>query len=128
MGPAFPGPSWCCSIPPRTVAQRPNFQFTPTRATKNSASSSLRPKPSPARVIGAPLFVTPTMVLLKAKLLLLLLSRFTHRPSSLTVRLLVQAYSPPAPRTHPQSLLFFLMRKPLSGATRAPAAAENAFV
>ena len=39
-----------------------------------------------------------------------LLSMLTHSPSSLTVRLLVQAYSTPAPSTQPMSLLLLLRR------------------
>src|SRR5215211_246691 len=85
----------------------------PTRATKNSLSLLLLPPKKALLRIGAPVFDTPTIPFAKPKLLLLLsFSMLIHRPSSLTVRLLVQAYSTPAPSTHPVSLLLFLPKNP----------------
>src|SRR3954447_11145274 len=75
----------------------------PTRATKNSLSL-LADGVNTLLRIGAPVLDTPMMPLPKPRLLLLL-SMLTHSPSSLTVRLLVQAYSTPAPSTHPTSSL-----------------------
>src|SRR3954447_2204234 len=80
----------------------------PTRATKNSLSL-LADGVNTLLRIGAPVLDTPTMPLPKPRLLLLL-SMLTHSPSSLTVRLLVQAYSTPAPRTQPVSSLPFFRR------------------
>src|SRR5215211_1843081 len=71
----------------------------PTRATKNSLSL-LADGVNTLLRIGAPVLDTPLMRLPNPRLLLLL-SMLTHSPSSLTVRLLVQAYSTPAPSTHP---------------------------
>src|SRR5215207_10222637 len=68
------------------------------------------PKPPP-EMIGAPVFDTPTTLLPKNSLLLLL-SKPTHRPSTLKVRLLVKAHSTPPPSTQPTSLLLLRPKKP----------------
>src|SRR3954471_13028425 len=91
----------------------------PARTRKKSLLLLLLPAPEK---IAAPVFDTPTTLPGK-KLLLLLLSKLTYRPSSLTVRLLVKAYSPPPPTVQPQPLLLLLPRKAVPGSTKAPRAA-----
>src|SRR5829696_5322926 len=96
----------------------------PTRATKNSLSL-LADGVNTLLRIGAPVLDTPMMPLPKPRLLLLL-SMLTHSPSRLTVRLLVQAYSTPAPSTHPTSLLLLLRRSaPLPTVDPNTAAAQT---
>src|SRR4051812_8434557 len=94
----------------------------PPRTRKKSLLLLLPPKPPPK--IGAPAFDTPTTLLPKKPLFLLLSSKLTYRPSSLTVRLLVKAYSTPPPTVQPQPLLLLLPpKKAVPGTTRAPRAA-----
>src|SRR3954451_94657 len=99
----------------------PNLEVMSPRTRKKSFLVFLAPKPPPK--IGAPAFDTPTTLLPKKPLFLLLSSKLTYRPSSLTVRLLVKAYSAPPPTVQPQPLLLLPPKKAVPGTTRAPRAA-----
>src|ERR687898_543584 len=74
----------------------------------NTSASSLPPNPVVVivAVIGAPVLVTPTTCpATQQPRPLSPPSKFTHKPSSLSVRLLVKAHSTPPPKAQPKSSL-----------------------